>query len=54
LHPEDLRVLVVGDAKTQLPALKEVVASGALGAGTVVELDADGKPVAAPVVKTSR
>jgi len=54
LHPEELRVLVVGDAKTQLPALKEVVASGALGAGTVVELDADGKPVAAPVVKTSR
>src|SRR4029078_2455297 len=44
LHPEDLRVLVVGDAKTQLPALKEVVASGALGAGTVVLLDADRQP----------
>ncbi|HEV8238284.1 MAG TPA: pitrilysin family protein [Thermoanaerobaculia bacterium] len=54
LHPEDLRVLVVGDAKTQLPALREVVASGALGPGTVVELDADGRPVAASDAKPSR
>jgi zinc protease len=49
LNPQQLHVLVVGDAKTQLPALREAVASGALGeAGAVIELDADGKPVAAP------
>jgi len=49
LHPEQLHVLVVGDAKTQLPGLREAVAAGALGpAGAVVELDADGRPVAAP------
>ena len=48
LHPEQLHVLVVGDAKTQLPGLREAVAAGALGAaGTVVELDADGQPKAA-------
>jgi zinc protease len=48
LRPEQLHVLVVGDAKTQLPGLREAVAAGALGAGgTVVELDADGQVKAA-------
>ena len=55
LHPEQLHVLVVGDARTQLEALREAVAAGALGAaGAVVEIDADGRAVAAPAPSPSR
>jgi zinc protease len=54
LHPEQLHVLVVGDAKTQLPGLREAVAAGVLGAGrTVVELDADGQPKAASAARAA-
>lgn len=44
VKPEDVRVLVVGDAKTVLPELKEV-AKNELGVSEIVRLDADGKVV---------
>ncbi len=45
LVPADLKVLVVGDGKTVLPALEELVRSKALGEGSLVQLDTDGKAV---------
>jgi zinc protease len=45
LVPADLRVLVVGDAKTVLPGLEELLRSGAIGEGSLVRLDADGRPL---------
>ncbi len=45
LKPDEVRVLVVGDAKTVLPKVKELLAEGELGAGEVVMLDADGRVV---------
>ena len=43
LESKDLRLFVVGDGKTVLPMLKDLVQAKALGAGDLVVLDADGK-----------
>jgi zinc protease len=43
LHPRDLQILVVGDGKTVLPKLEELVASKEVP-GPIVVLDPDGKP----------
>jgi zinc protease len=45
LDPAALRVLVVGDGKTVLPALQELLRSGDIGRGALVRLDADGQAV---------
>ena len=45
LHPDALQALVVGDGKTVLAGLKQLLASGALGAGELVMLDGDGKVI---------
>lgn len=45
LKPNDVQVLVVGDAKVVLAGLEELVTSGALGKGELVILDADGKVI---------
>jgi hypothetical protein len=45
LKPAELQGLVVGDAATVLPGLKELLASKAIGEGELVVLDADGQPV---------
>jgi zinc protease len=47
LLPEQLQVLVVGDAKTVLPGLREIVDDASFGAGGLVLIDADGKPLSA-------
>jgi zinc protease len=46
-RPKDLVVLVVGDAKVIRPELDKIVAEKLLGAGGIVELDADGNVVPA-------
>ncbi len=48
LHPADVQVLVVGDAKAVLPGLKELIANKTLGEGDLVVLDADGNQLATP------
>jgi zinc protease len=52
LHPGDLQILVVGDRKTVLPRLEELVASKEVP-GPIVILDPDGKPTTGetPTVK---
>jgi zinc protease len=50
LHPRDLQILVVGDGKTVLPKLEELVSSKEV-AGPIVILDADGKPTAGATAK---
>jgi zinc protease len=47
LKPADLQVLVVGDGKSVLPGLREVLESKTLGEGALVMLDADGKAASA-------
>jgi zinc protease len=51
LKPAELKVLVVGDAATQLAGLKELLAICELGPGELVMLDGDGKVIAAPAGK---
>ena len=45
IKPEDLKILVVGDAATVLPKIQELLKSGELGPGDLVRLDVDGKPI---------
>jgi zinc protease len=45
LHPERLRVLVVGDARKVLPELRRLIETRSLGEGDLVILDADGRPL---------
>jgi zinc protease len=47
LRPAQLTVLVVGDGKSVLPGLRELIESEALGQGALITLDADGKVVPA-------
>jgi predicted Zn-dependent peptidase len=54
LRESDLQVLVVGDGATVRADLQALAASGALGRGGFIELDADGKRLAAPPTAKER
>lgn len=43
LHPEDARVLVVGDGAKVLGPLRELLAAGTLGAGELIVMDPEGR-----------
>jgi zinc protease len=45
IKPGELQLLVVGDGKTVLPKLQELVAAKELGADKIIRLDVDGNPV---------